>query len=411
MNVPLDRLYNFIDGVCNHPLIIYQWMPHGSKKPEDCRQLKDYNTLLGAKNIIASKFLFCHDQEPLCFDNFSQVMDEFKIGNVEFSVLRLMPFMPPIVVNDKVLLLHSERNSAELEKFERNGAIGVYYWSHAIVALDWFRYANIDPQLKLQTTFDHDFLVYNRAWAGTREYRLKFTELMIGADLHKQSLMTFAELDSDTHYTSHKFKNCNLALARHDLEKHLEPNTSTSSYSADYSTDDYNKCRIDVVLETLFDDERVQLTEKSLRPIACGKPFIIAGPAGSLEYLKSYGFKTYGDFIDESYDSIVDTTQRLNAIIKSMQKFSLMDSDTKHKAMQQMLEISKYNQQRFFSKEFFELIVNELKTNFNNAIVTFNETNTTEYFLRAVEIEKSNRRQFPLFPYIEDIVDTLKHHK
>lgn len=411
MSVPLDRLYNFIDGICNHPLVIYQWLPHGSKNPQDCRPIKDYNTLLGIEKTISSKFLFCHDQEPLSFNEYDLPIDGFSIDKIEFSVFRTMPFVPPIVVNDKVLLLHSEKNSAELSKFEHNGAIGVYYWSHAFIALDWFRYARIDPALSVQPTFNYDFLIYNRAWSGTREYRLKFAELLVDAKLHTKALMTFAEFDNDTHYSLHKFKNPDLRISNYKLETKFNPNTSTSCYSADYSASDYTQCRIDVVLETLFDDDRIHLTEKSLRPIACSKPFIIVGPAGSLKYLREYGFKTFSDFIDESYDNIADPAQRLTAIISSMKKFSSLPADAKDDALEQMLEVAKYNQQRFFSSEFFELLVTELKTNFDKAIEIFDATNTTEYFSRAAEIEKTNVRKFPVFPYLESIIDTLKRHK
>jgi hypothetical protein len=46
------------------------------------------------------------------------------------------------------------------------------------------------------------------------------------------------------------------------------------------------------------------LTEKALRPIACGQPFILAATPGSLQYLRSYGFKTFSGYIDETYDTI-----------------------------------------------------------------------------------------------------------
>jgi hypothetical protein len=69
------------------------------------------------------------------------------------------------------------------------------------------------------------------------------------------------------------------------------------------------------VLETLFDDHRWHLTEKSLRPIACGKPFVLMATPGSLQYLRQYGFKTFDGLIDETYDSIQNPKQRLQAVL------------------------------------------------------------------------------------------------
>ena len=45
-------------------------------------------------------------------------------------------------------------------------------------------------------------------------------------------------------------------------------------------------------------------------------PFIIVGSPGTLKELKSYGFKTFSDFWDESYDEIENPNDRMIAIFK-----------------------------------------------------------------------------------------------
>ena len=85
------------------------------------------------------------------------------------------------------------------------------------------------------------------------------------------------------------------------------------------------------MLETLFDDTRWHLTEKSLRPSACGKPFMLAATAGSLQYLRSYGFKTFSGLIDESYDLIVEPHLRLQSIAQEMQRISQLSPNKKYK--------------------------------------------------------------------------------
>jgi hypothetical protein len=117
------------------------------------------------------------------------------------------------------------------------------------------------------------------------------------------------------------------------------------------------------VLETLFDDSRLHLTEKILRPIACGKPFILVSTRGSLEYLRSYGFQTFGDFIDESYDTIVDPMERLHAIIKVMSTISNMKETSKKKLWKNMNQVCQHNKTRFFSDSFAHDIQHELHTN------------------------------------------------
>ena len=64
------------------------------------------------------------------------------------------------------------------------------------------------------------------------------------------------------------------------LENYYHPTGASSLASADFDIEDYNNTDIEVVLETLFDDTRWHLTEKALRPIACGQPFMFAATQG-----------------------------------------------------------------------------------------------------------------------------------
>jgi hypothetical protein len=155
------------------------------------------------------------------------------------------------------------------------------------------------------------------------------------------------------------------------IEHVLDVNTAPSHASATYSSQEYQQAAIDVVLETLFDDPRIQLTEKILRPIACGKPFILAGTHGSLQYLRDYGFKTFGDYIDESYDCIEDPVLRLQAIMHTMQQIvGHPDKETLHSDLHRIAE---FNRQRFHSREFHDMIVGEYQLNLTQALEICNQ--------------------------------------
>jgi hypothetical protein len=262
--------------------------------------------------------------------------------------------------------VHSEKNSQELAKYESTGMITVYYWAHAVLARDWYRYAEIDPLLKNKTTtFEFDFLIYARAWTGTREYRLKFLEMLIENNLYKNSCVNFNPVDTDVCYRAYEFTNNNLSIKSNNIEKHFNASIADSNSSADYNSSDYQRCEFEIVLETLFDDQRLHLTEKSLRPIACGVPFILAATPGSLEYLRSYGFQTFGQHINEEYDQIKDPVARLSAIISTMQEISSMAPDKKRQLFEKLQPICKFNQERFFSDDFFHTVINEYKLNLN----------------------------------------------
>lgn len=75
----------------------------------------------------------------------------------------------------------------------------------------------------------------------------------------------------------------------------------------------YKQSLISVVTESFFDTV-IFNTEKIWNPISYKHPFIIAGTPGTLKYLKSLGYKTFGEFWDESYDEVEDPVRRLQQI-------------------------------------------------------------------------------------------------
>jgi hypothetical protein len=383
MSIPLDRLYDFLDSISGHDLLIYGWQPHGSKKLQNLVALRSSpNEWLLRKT---QPTLIFHDQEPLDY-NFSQTCVEQEFCDViknlpAFSLLSLLPEIQQfykklhlksvIAINfyDLTLLVHSEQNSPQIEKYLQNNFVPVYYWSHAVIARDWFRFAKHDPKLRCKCLDPKTFLIYNRAWSGTREYRLKFSEQLIDNNLHHNCITSFAEFDNPVHYQDHVFSNPAFKIERQDLEKLLPKNTHNSAASADYNNYDYQNSLIEVVLETLFDDTRHHLTEKSLRPIACRQPFILVSTPGSLQYLRSYGFQTFEGYIDETYDTIQDPAERLNVIIQEMRRIDQLCPEDKQQLITGIQKIAEYNQRLFFSKKFHDMILNEFKQNLDQAVI------------------------------------------
>jgi hypothetical protein len=168
-------------------------------------------------------------------------------------------------------------------------------------------------------------------------------------------------------YKNHQFVNQEFQLNRHDLENYFHLNTSPSTASADYVGSDYRSTEIEVVLETLFDDDRLQLTEKILRPIACCQPFMLVSTHGSLRYLRDYGFETFGDLIDEHYDTIVDPAKRLESVINEMKRIANLSSQEKSKLYADMRIIAQRNKELFFSQQWQQQIIDEYKRNFSDA--------------------------------------------
>lgn len=377
MSVPLDRLYHFLQSLCDRDdIIIYRYFPHGSKNILDCWPIQPEE--ISEFQRMISMHMVCHDQEPLSLRTagFFHRQAQFVKQGITYQPDPMIPTSSFKVqlgavnsVYDEVLLVHSEANSDLVQHYSTLGCRPVYYWSHALIAHDWYRFAQHDPELVYEPTeFVKDFVIYNRAWSGTREYRLKLAEMLVQQGLHTACNMRFNPMDSGVHYERHQFVNPGFQISTR-LERCYPLNTSDSSTSADYCGVDYQQAGLEVVLETLFDDHRNHLTEKTLRPIACAKPFMLVSTPGSLAYLKQYGFETFGDIIDESYDQIQDPVARLRRIVQVMQHIHSMPATHRLELWHQLHQRALRNQQRFFSKDFFAQVVGEFQHNLQTAIL------------------------------------------
>lgn len=332
-----------------------------------------------------SAMMIMHDQEPLDWDlyspqsmyqdllpwycaNLSTLQYQMQCDAVREHVSHknLAAVCYGNVTADVNMICHSEVNSPHIDKYIGVGLVPVYWWSHAAIARDWYRYAQHDPSLKdLPDVYEQDFVIYNRAWGGSREYRLKFADLVIEKALVPAARISFSTHDNGTYWREHEFRNP-VFRPNNDLEW-LPSNLTTSSQSAGYSRQDYRICWWDVVLETLYDDQRWHLTEKILRPIACNKPFLLLSTPGALGYLRSYGFRTFHDIIDESYDLETDPVQRMTRVTEVMEYIRQLSAAERKEMQRAIRHITAYNQQRFFSDAFIQEVWQEFMANFESA--------------------------------------------
>ena len=376
MTIPLDNLYHYIEGLFSEPVCVYLFHPHGSRNISNLIGLRPINRIEQNLDGVVLPQVVCNDQEPLNYDlyqNLHQTDTNF-FGWKKHPCLSNIKSNISINIHDDVILMHSEKNSLDLELYEKNNYVGVHYWCHAFIARDWYRFAEHDKRLNLQCYPEKDFLVYCRDCTGSREYRIKFQELLSDSDLTKDSQTSIKKINGNYSIEDFTFNNKQLAPSKTDFLHKLDDNSFEASCSADYNVDDFVHTKISVVLETVFDGPKIHLTEKIFRPIACGHPFILAAGPGSLDYIKSYGFKTFSPWIDESYDEETDSVSRLHKIVNAMQQFSNLSTTEKKTVYLQLKKIAAYNKQWFFSKEFTTIINNELVNNINHAVEKVKKT-------------------------------------
>jgi len=341
MSIPTSNLYNFVAQALENKYLVKHFYPWGEKgfaniidNEEDARP-----------DVLYKKVpvILCHDQEPLDFELYSDnnLVDELPLmpkyinhhySNKKSTNLNLR-WIHPTHLADKWVLLHSELNSPEVEKYESTGLFKcAYWWSHAMIALDWYRFACYDNRLTDKSQpIKANFLIYARATTGKRAYRKIFLK-------HLQHINS-VQLGS------------------------IDPTAVvTSDSSATYNPQDFAQTRCSIILETVF-DQRIHLTEKTLRPIACGHPFLILNGPGALENIRSYGFKTFEPFINESYDKEKASNKRMHMVIKEMQRINNLSTVEQTNIWKECNLIAEYNKQLFFNDSFLSSVKAELQKN------------------------------------------------
>lgn len=406
MYIPLDHLYHWVYNLSGRPVIIYYFFPYGSKNLTDICHYPSANNLDQNRALRDRINVICHDQEPLNFELYqntnidviletmgvlpnSSVADCFdrSITNLELGC-----YLRNCTIYDTPVLIHSELYSKDVAQYQCAGYQTVYYWCHAVIARDWYRFANIDHRLNTTQIPSKDFLIYARDWSGSREYRLKFLHLFDKTQLHSHSLCYFNPISSSSghHYHQHNFANKKFDIEGIDLNNNYVLSTVDATASADYNVQDFENTKISIVLETQFDASKIHLTEKICRPIACGHPFVVAAGPGTLKLLRRYGFETFDPWIDESYDNETDSVLRLEKIIMAMKKFNLLPVEQKHDYYAKIKKIAEHNRKHFFSTDFGSHIENELLTNLQFALSQAEFTKGKKY----LRLRKKSRQIF-----------------
>ncbi len=124
----------------------------------------------------------------------------------------------------------------------------------------------------------------------------------------------------------------------------------------------FNATSFCLVFETnMYSFEEFHLSEKTVKCLNSGVPFVVASSYNFLKNLRNIGFKTYNELWDETYDDIVDASQRMDAITKLCKQLSTFDWE-KNRA--KINEIALHNFKVLFnSKDIFEpAIINIVRT-------------------------------------------------
>jgi hypothetical protein len=106
----------------------------------------------------------------------------------------------------------------------------------------------------------------------------------------------------------------------------------------------YNHGRFNLVVETDLDfQNEFFLTEKTIKALITGMPFVVASTPYFLKYLRDIGFTTYGNLWDETYDNIVDFRMRMQYISNLCEQLSRFDWNANHAKLAQIQILNRNN--------------------------------------------------------------------
>jgi len=373
-----DSFYDYLRYKYNwpeKPAIIRNMYPHGSSNIDN---LYVFNSIFSnissnnSKNIPPLRFLGkCEllDQEPVNLSNFSYTMSRynkdisvFPVDNSRLDDCKLNEYkktdIHPLFLSSMgiytPIIAHSEKNSDDIGILNNNYYTSVHYWVHGIYAKEWFR--KYKYLKKHNIHIKKRFGVYAREADGTRKYRIDMLNYL--SSINNHVYYTF-QPEILKYYINNNIKI--LSCWEQSNENISSNNSATINWN------DHSKFDIHIVAETLFNTNKVHLTEKILKPIIMYQPFILFGPPNSLSYLKNYGFKTFDTVWDESYDVISNATIRFNKISKLITHIANMCDSDYNKLLSKTQSIVEFNRNHFYSKVFEEKLMAELIDNFNNA--------------------------------------------
>lgn len=114
------------------------------------------------------------------------------------------------------------------------------------------------------------------------------------------------------------------------------------------NTDLYLESFCSIVLETVFEADRsggTFLTEKIWKCVKYGQPFVVAAPSGTIQHLRDLGYNMYDEYIDHTYDTVEDATERAKALLNEIDRLNTTVSPEWYQ---------KLNEQRIYNIRFFK---------------------------------------------------------
>lgn len=363
--------------------LIYKFHVDGSKYFQDLRPYHDVDHYQshGPAYFAAGGAIVMHDQEPFVpglLNIYKQHRYQENKGAWWLHTHDHEAMLLATATCDWPILCHSELHSQDVAWAEDAGAIPCYYFWHAMISRDWFRHWRYHADLvNKKPNWQKRFLLYARDHTGSREYR----QQVISQLMHMQDSISY------------------------NWQGLQQP---SSALSATISVADSCNTAIHIVAETVFDQSKLHATEKIFKPMVMSQPFVVYAAPGMLQYLKSYGFKTFGDIWDESYDLDTDHHVRLQKVSDLIAQLNSISGTEFAEIVHRCQHIVQHNRNHFYSEKFESELINEMHTNMHCALATQRQRRTRDpggSFFNV--IDAGLRRNISLCKHTEHVLAQL----
>jgi hypothetical protein len=363
--IRIDEIYNhtFWPYIKQHiPLTrMFYCDPPGRSDPE--------SLLNNGSELDQLHYTFFHDQEPIHLDIHKRLFDAVSRRNNNLNFGK---------GSQHSAIVTSECNSEFVDQVcSLYGWEPYYYFYHGWAALDWYRgydrsFLIPDPT---QRTITKSFISPNRIIGGKRRHRVELMYLLLTRNITNAHI-SFPKVcpAEGTHIQVIAKPEQQNTFTNARLPWHFPGETDHPMHSCWLSLfDESAESLAYVVTETVYEGRRHHLTEKTFKPICLMMPFVLVSTAGSLHYLRSYGFKTFNTLWDESYDSEIDDTKRLIMIADLLKQLDSLSLQQKQNLYTAAIPIIQHNYNHFYNGAFESILWTELTGMLNSMAKNFHD--------------------------------------
>ena len=325
--------------------------------------LKDASLLAQIKNFKPT--VFSTVQEPISAPDFYWYHECVDVaGNLQHSASRLGLDVHDICYASGDYFVN-EFNTSKVKSFFVPG------WNH----LFWQdrELTQLDPT---QRDHAHTFLSFNRIH---KPHRMYFLTQLLQRNMLNNNLVSCADIIDGETFVQH----CNwivndknrhgwdydhgiididqLLHSAQQLQTQLPMSLDVKDFMDNgcYETDTlstsvpfYQNSTFSVITESNAVGPGCYISEAIFRPLIFQQPFFVIGQARTLEVLREWGFDTFDDVLDNSYDTLPNQYMRTQHVLQQLQYWN---SQTPRQRMNFTLDIRDrllYNREHYYSQQF-----------------------------------------------------------